>query len=61
MRMQQKTYATEAAAKRAASKPHNPVVAEMPDGTFDWFPLGHPLPEGAVKVSFWSINQWRRV
>jgi hypothetical protein len=59
--MQTKNYRTEAAAKRAASKAHSPVIVELADGSFDWFPLGHPLPEGAVKVSFWSVNQWRRV
>ncbi len=57
---EQKTYRTETAAKRAASKPHTPVIVELSDGTFDWFPLGHPLPKGAHKVSFWSINQWRK-
>jgi hypothetical protein len=59
--MESKTYKTETAAKRAANKPYNPVVVELSDGSFDWYPLGHPLPEDAVKVSFWTVNQWRKV
>lgn len=54
-----KTYRTETGAKRAANKAYNPVIVKLSDGGFDFFPLGHPLPQGAVKVSFWSVNQWR--
>ncbi len=59
--METKTYGTETGAKRAAAayKGYNPVIVELADGSFDWFPLGHPLPQGAVKVSFWSGVQWR--
>lgn len=55
-----KSYGTEAAAKRAANKAYGPVVVELKDGSFDWFPQGHPLPEGAIKVSQWVINSWRK-
>jgi len=36
-------YKTELAAKRAANKFLNPVVARMGNGQYDWFPKGHPL------------------
>lgn len=54
-----KTYRTEGAAKRAANNALSPVVVQLQDGSFDWFPQGHPLPQGAVKVSFYQVNQWR--
>lgn len=53
-----KTYRTETQAKRAANKAHSPVIVELHDGSFDWFPAGHPLPQGAVKVSQYVISQW---
>ncbi len=54
-----KTYRSETAAKRAANNAHSPVVVQLADGSFDWFPVGHPLPQGAVKVSQYVISQWR--
>ena len=62
-------YKTEAGAKRAANKNLNPVVARMGDGTYDWFPQGHPIgstdhngnfikDSGAVIVARW--NSWKK-
>ena len=59
--MQTKTYSTQTGAKRAANKAYSPVVAQLSDGTYDWFPQGHPLPQGAYKVSAWVINHWQSV
>ncbi len=36
-------YKTEIGAKRAANKNLNPIVARLSDGTYDWFPQGHPI------------------
>ena len=57
--MQKKTYRTPLGAKRAANKAYSPVIAKLPDGSYDWFPPGYPLLQGSVKVSQWVINQWR--
>jgi hypothetical protein len=36
-------YFTELAAKKGASKFSNPCIVRFSDGSFDWFPLGHPI------------------
>ncbi len=61
MTEQEKTYRTETAAKRAANNAYSPVVAVLADGSYDWFPAGHPMPQGAQKVSGWVVNQWRAI
>ncbi len=38
-------YKTEIGAKRAANKNLNSVVVRFPDGSYDWFPPGHPVGE----------------
>jgi hypothetical protein len=47
-------YRTVAAARRsmhpAQRKLYNAAVFELPGGGFDIFPLGHPVPAGAVRV-----------
>lgn len=57
----EKTYRTEATAKRAANKAYDPAIVELKDGSYDWFPLGHPLPQGALIISRWVVNSWRKV
>lgn len=59
MTTEEKTYATEAAAKRAANKAYTPAIVELSNGSFDWFPAGHPIPQGSTIVSRWVVNQWR--
>ena len=39
------THKSESAAKHAANKKLNSVVVKFSDGTFDWFPQGHPIGE----------------
>lgn len=56
-----KTYRTEVGAKRVATNATSPVIVELSNGTYDWFPKGHPLPQGAIIISQWVINQWREV
>ncbi len=58
MTEQEKTYRTETAAKRAANNAYSPVVAVLADGSYDWFPAGHPLPQRAVMICHWVVNHW---
>lgn len=43
--MKQGKYNTEIGAKRAARFYHNSCIVLFRDGSFDWFPLGHPIGE----------------
>jgi hypothetical protein len=38
-------YRTEIGAKRAAGNEANACIVRFADGSFDWFPLGHPIGE----------------
>lgn len=59
--MEEKTYKSEAAAKRAANKTYSAAIVELKDGRYGWFPLGHPIPQGSVIVSRWVVSMWRVV
>lgn len=53
-------HKTPHAAKLAA--PHAiyaPVLARLADGTYDTFPLGHPLPAGAVTIARKTKDGWK--
>ena len=55
-----KTYATEAAAKKAAAGGYSPAVVRLVNGRYAWTPYaGSPLPRGARAVSRWGTNRWR--
>lgn len=55
-----KTYATEAAAKKAAAGGYSPAVVRLANGRYAWTPYaGGPLPRGTRAVSRWAANRWR--
>jgi hypothetical protein len=64
-------YKSELAAKRAANKELNPVIARFLDNSYDWFPAGHPIGHfDATKqfvkddceiVARFSFGDWKSV
>ena len=55
MTTKEQGYKTIGAAKRemtpAARKAHNARVFQLENGRFELYPLGHPVPQGAVAVT----------
>jgi len=53
------SYPTLLGAKRnAPNRAHSPCVAKLQNGRYEAFPLGHPLPVGAVIVSRNTLGKW---
>jgi hypothetical protein len=57
-------HATKAAARRSINESLNPCLVEIKTSgrkLYDAFPLGHPLPKGAVVIERCAFGKWRTV
>jgi hypothetical protein len=57
--MQPPTYATEAAAKKAAARAYRPAILRLPNGRYACIQTGDAAPRGARAVSRWGSDRWR--
>lgn len=56
--VQPQSYATEAAAKKAA-RAYRPAILRMPNGRYACLQAGDALPRGARAVSRRGADRWR--
>ena len=57
--VQPNTYATEAAAKKAAARAYGPAILRLPNGRYACLQAGNTLPRGARVVARWGADRWR--
>ena len=54
-------HSTKVGARGAIHEAYNPCLVQLPDGWFDSFPLGHPLPFDAIVIERCDNGRWRKV
>jgi hypothetical protein len=59
VKMQTKTYTTEAGAKKAAARAYRPAIVRLANGRYGCLHAGDTLPQGARAVSRWGTDRWR--
>ena len=58
-------HSTKAGARASIHEAHNPCLVQLSDGRYDAFPLGHPLPCGAVIIERLRVTvhgpRWQKI